>query len=351
MTLNQQVFKNQNFQFISGITISGDECNRLDFEIYSSDTKNQERWDEILFVSKLSGSSIIVTFQRPINSFLFKVEFIGDFTNIKVAFNPYKPLSKTEALNKIAEKSIIFVGCARNCAAKIHESLKNLEAVGKLFKSYKIIIFENDSSDETLRTLHQMKLGIPLEIITMTELDQHFQGRTHRLSFARNTLFQKVKNEAPDYFCVADLDGVMGRELSIGGVLSNFTYLGCWDAVFPVTNNFYYDVWALRQEDICSGDYMVEINRMSPLFDAQAALDFHLRRVASIKFRDLKGWLSVDSAFGGMGFYKTNSFVFSNYFGGITSNEVCEHVRFHKKAKLQGAMLYINPNFIVDSEF
>lgn len=351
MNSTQQVFNNKNFQFISGITILGDANKFFDFEIYASNSNNQDDWQEIACSRECVGSSVVVTFIRPINSFLFKIEFIGDFENTKVLFSPYKVLSKLEALAKIADKSIIFIGCARNCASKIQESVRNLDVIGKLFKNYKIIIFENDSTDETLQELNRIKSEIPVEIITMAKLDESFLMRTHRLSFARNMLLRRVKDEVPDYFCVADLDGVMGKTLSIDGVLSNFTHIGCWDAVFPVTNNFYYDIWALRQADICLGDYMVAMDKMSPIFDRQVALDFHLRRIASIKFRDLKGWLSVDSAFGGIGFYRTNSFIFSNYFGGINSTEICEHVIFHKKAKLQGAMLYINPNFIVDSEF
>jgi hypothetical protein len=351
MAEDQRVFKNESFQFISGIKITTNTADLFDFEIYSSSHGTQENWDEIAFKSESHGSEILVTFRRPINSFLFKIVFSGITDNLSISFIPYKVLSKQEALDFIAQKSIVFLGCARNCAKNIENAIKNLDAVGSLFKSYKIYIFENDSVDETLDILEKLKSFFPLEIIIFKNLDQSFLLRTHRLSFARNMLLKQVKKEAVDYFCVADLDGVIGNRLNIEGVLSNFMHHDCWDAVFPASETIYYDVWALRQKDICTRDYMSEMDSMNPVFDRQTALDFHLRRIASIKFSEFKGWLPVDSAFGGIGFYKKDSFAFSNYYGGVNDQQICEHVKFHKKAKLEGALLYINPSFLVRPEF
>jgi hypothetical protein len=76
-----------------------------------------------------------------------------------------------------------------------------------------------------------------------------------------------------------------------------------------------------------------------------------LRNVGKIKFPLLKGWLPVDSAFGGIGIYKTSSFKHASYFGFSNGHEICEHVGFHQMAREVGMKLYINPKFTVNSEF
>ena len=69
---------------------------------------------------------------------------------------------------------------------------------------------------------------------------------------------------------------------------------------------------------------------------------FHL-----FNFKNLSGWLEVDSAFGGMGLYKSSAFQQSRYFGMEDGQEICEHLSFHHHAKLLGATFFINPSFVV----
>jgi hypothetical protein len=55
--------------------------------------------------------------------------------------------------------------------------------------------------------------------------------------------------------------------------------------------------------------------------------------------------ISVNSAFGGIGIYKSWCFFKADYRDDSHSHE-CEHVSFHRKLEVDGARMYINPRFI-----
>jgi hypothetical protein len=212
------------------------------------------------------------------------------------------------------------------------------------------VIFENDSIDDTKTVLNGLKENEKIKIIQKDGLDERFPFRTERISFARNTLFNEVKKIGSDYFCTMDLDGVIGDDFDFEGFLTNFHYDECWDAVFPANTDKYYDIWTLRHPDICPGDYERQMNAMDPVFSDAIIFDACLTNLQKMDLQKLKGWLQVSSAFGGMGVYKTNSFIHSNYFGTKEGYEVSDHVAFHLKAVESGALLYINPKFLVTSK-
>ena len=58
-------------------------------------------------------------------------------------------------------------------------------------------------------------------------------------------------------------------------------------------------------------------------------------------------WIEVDSAFGGIGIYKSE--VFLNYDYSLDRNSgqgISEHVTLHAKMRADGLKLYVNPSFI-----
>jgi hypothetical protein len=148
---------------------------------------------------------------------------------------------------------------------------------------------------------------------------------------------------------MADLDGVLGRSLPEleRGFLSNFVYEPAWDAVFPITAPNFYDLYAFRHGRLAQQDFEQASNQTPSVMTYQDILEFQVGKFRRLKFDKLHGWLEVDSAFGGMGIYKTASFAWSSYFGSEGDNEACEHIGFHQKAVLQGVKLYMNPEFII----
>lgn len=78
-------------------------------------------------------------------------------------------------------------------------------------------------------------------------------------------------------------------------------------------------------------------------------VDSRLNHLQNMDFKALNGWLQVSSPFSGMGIYKTNKFMHSNYFGVKDGYEVSGHVAFHLNAVDAGGLIYINPIFLVNN--
>jgi hypothetical protein len=345
-------YSNENANFINGISIPKVDGVHFDFSITVSQATVPSTWSALGYAISETGQYYQASFHRPCNDAHFRIEVCGlKIDTIAPIFHTTVISSPEEAQSFTGKKSIVFMGCARNCVSSVEDSIATLVKLGKQFLHHRILIFENDSTDGTREKLNQLENAGIISVFSANNLDAHFPMRTQRLSYARNTLLTQARSHSPDYFCVADLDGVLGKAFNENGFFSNFQQEECWDAVFPVNANFYYDVWALRHPELCPGDFMKRLENFSPILGRETAFDLCLRDIGKIKFPQLKGWLPVDSAFGGIGIYKTSSFAHASYIGYSKGHEICEHVLFHRMARESGMQLYINPTFVVNSEF
>ena len=342
---------NEKYNFINGISFIN--INPIcDVEIFGSHERNPRNWIRLNFTRKNYDEFFQLKFNIPNNFLHFKIlhsgniSFLDNYTKIELEIKA--PHSKEEIIYHINNSKIAFVGCARNCLSKIDESIDTLLALSKSFLDFKIIIFENDSIDGTAERLEELANANIIELIQNKNLDAIFPLRTQRLSFARNQLLSKSLALEYDYYCVADLDGVIGNNFNTESFYSNFKYFECWDAVFPINKGPYYDLWAFRHSSLWPWDYEREMNTTTPIFGDKNLLDFYVDRVQKLNFASLKGWLNVDSAFGGMGLYKLEKFKYYSYFGLSENNQICEHAVFNEKAKRFNPQIYINPEFVVN---
>jgi hypothetical protein len=133
-------------------------------------------------------------------------------------------------------------------------------------------------------------------------------------------------------------------------------------AVFANQIGKYYDIWALREPNLCPGDAWEEVmdyviqHKVSPeiAHDQTFAKRIHTFPVSMQPFE-------VDSAFGGLGIYKMN-FILRNpnpYLGSkmksapsedgsfrIARWQVCEHVHFNQGIRSLGGRLFIMPSLV-----
>ena len=342
---------NQGCGFITSVLIRHAKGQCFDVQLLASHQRFPRAWTDIPAKISYGDESILLEFLRPHNYFNYKIEMYGAHgADISASLIPFVAHSRDEVLAYLRTKTITFAAPVRNCGPALLPGLRLAQLLGGYFQDYNIVIFENDSVDDTKRILQGLREDPKIRIIQKDQLDHIFPFRTERISFARNTLFNEVKIIGSDYFCPMDLDGVIGDNFDVEGFLNNFAFDACWDAVFPANTDKYYDIWTLRHEDLCPGDYEREMNAMDPVLSNTMIFDSRLNHLQNMDFKALNGWLQVSSAFGGMGIYKTSKFIHSNYFGVKDGYEVSDHVAFHLKAVDTGALLYINPVFLVNSK-
>jgi hypothetical protein len=339
--------ENASFEFVSGLLVQVDGGNILDLRIRVGRSQLPGSWETPAYHLETQGSVARVRFVRPGNWPRIAVEIVGtDLGQPRAGFEFLPKLEVPQRLAKMAQSSIIFLGCARNCGANLAQSIAVLQALRGLFAQSELHIFENDSTDETLELLLQAEREGILTLHSRSGLDAVMSKRTERLAYGRNLLMSAaLARPQYQYICWVDMDGLIDGSFDVGGFSSCFQFEEAWDAVFPVTTGYYYDIWALRHPEMWPDDYLVRMNSRCDLALGLRSIVETEMRCRQIKAEHMQGWLPVESAFGGMAIYKAAACRNGRYVGLEDGREVCEHVFFHRGLHRAGGMLYINPDF------
>jgi hypothetical protein len=236
--------------------------------------------------------------------------------------------------------NIIIVSCARNIDKYLNKSLTKINMIKSLFKSSKVFIYENDSTDKTLEILKDWENNNIIKLFT----EKNVLGkRTERLAHGRNILYNEAMKNDFDLLIVMDLDNVI-ELLSEEGILSCFDIKEDWAMIGANQLGNYYDLWALRTYD----DWMpfdcwecVNINKKSEYYCFSS-------RLKNIPINNNP--IKVKSCFGGIAIYKRkylNNCSYGNGLqGDINKYEICEHVQFNEYIIRNGGNIYINPKLI-----
>lgn len=282
----------------------------------------------------------------------FMVQSSGVTVNREqIQFDAVPQRSEADVLRYLKGKTIKFLACARSCSDKIENSINLMSEIGAQFCDYKIFVLENDSNDTTYEVLRELKISKNIEVVKLDQLDSIYPNRTERLAFCRNTLLDQSNYYQSDYTCVMDVDGVAENNGDINGFISSFFFYECWDGVFPVNRGNYYDLWAFRHPELMPEDFFKRVNSIDYSCENLEPLQIIGRHIYNSDFSKLKGWLEIDSAFGGVAIYKSSSIKGARYIGKKKNDDVCEHVAFHAQMKkYSNAKLFINPKMIVSGQ-
>jgi len=245
-----------------------------------------------------------------------------------------------DPLNEMKKYNIVFGATVRNVEPFIKKNLEYIDQCGKQFKNYKVIIYENDSSDNTRNILLENKKDNYTYIF---EDNIKEPLRTMRISNGRNKVLEKVKETNYDYMIMIDLDDVNNSGKFIDSIKTCFEYTG-WDILTGNQSGNYYDLWALRKKNDMEFDCWKMV-RESKSPDAN-----NLYVWSKYKQYDSGQLLDVDSAFGGIAIYKLSSIPNEcKYVGKYDDgNELCEHVEFNRCIKKNGGNIYINTDFLTN---
>ena len=136
-------------------------------------------------------------------------------------------------------------GTVRNCGKYLDKIFSNMESVGKLFNDYRIILYYDQSTDNTFKKIkeYSKKNDKVLFFINRSPLLKY---RTHRIALGRNFCIKKIKEQFSDYpfFIMMDCDDRCARNMNLN-ILNKYLYNDSWDALSFQHPCGYYDTWAL----------------------------------------------------------------------------------------------------------
>ena len=241
--------------------------------------------------------------------------------------------------SRMAKTRVVITGLARNVGHVLPLTIRRVENLGRCFADYRVVVYENDSSDDTRLLLARWARGNPRVHVTAEVLDDPVNPATRCLErAARMARYRRRCQEAVldcggefDATIIVDFD-VRGG-FSIDGIASSFGQPG-WDFVganglicrrdgLRMNALRQYDTWALR--------FDADLTPLSTstagglLFDRGAPL------------------VPVTSCFGGLGIYTMEAFQAGTY-----GSDDLEHATFHRSLSEQGhRRLFLNPSQLV----
>jgi len=250
----------------------------------------------------------------------------------------------SEGIEFAKDKKIIVAGLCRSAEEYLSNNINFLDSyISKLFQDYRILLFENDSIDNTKQILSELSNNNE-KIITLSKDFNRPQfgtvkskDRIDALAEYRTIIQSYIKDNYSDYDYVILVDTDF-LDISIAGLLNSFGWISTTniDAMAGFSYSFKnvhgryfiwnYDSWAYREnwwEDLESHPDYTEVQQ----YPAMTWFGYKIHRRGSPPIK-------VNSAFGGSCIYKM-----SDYLLGAYSSTDCEHVTFHK------SILDKNPKF------
>lgn len=341
--------ENSKFDFLSSLLVQIGGGTIVDLRVRVGRSHSPANWEVPAYRLEMDGRLARARFERPGNWPKIELEIVGfDLQEPRAGFETLPKLDVTQRMARMAQSSIIFLGCARSCEANVAKSVAAVQGLRRHFAASEFHVFENDSNDRTPDLLRQWEREGVLTLHSHQGLDAIMPKRTERLAYGRNFLMSVALDRAQfEYICWVDMDGLLDESFDVAGFSSCFQFEAAWDAVFPVNTGYYYDIWALRHPVMWPDDYLVRMNSEFDLAMGGRQIVEIAMKSRQIKADAMFGWLPVESAFGGMGLYRTEACRRGRYVGVEDGREICEHVSFHRGIHKSGGMLYINPDFLI----
>jgi hypothetical protein len=133
-------------------------------------------------------------------------------------------------------KKIIICGCTKNSGEYLQSRIDLLHQIGTQFLKYNILLYENDSNDNTVYILNRNK-STAFDFISETNVLNKIQyptlhERVQILTHGRNMLLNVVKTKYSSYdlMIMIDLDNVL-ENFNPKTILNAFKYGDDWSAL------------------------------------------------------------------------------------------------------------------------
>ena len=253
--------------------------------------------------------------------------------------------------------NIFFCGLTKNCIDTIGSNLDfilNFKNSSN-FKNVYFISVDSDSIDGTKNLLEDFsKNNSFAKHINADNLSEIYSSRIERIAHCRNICLDTISLDSESetlLYIPLDLDIDLFKFTDISkfeNQLIDFIEQKTYDAIFPVSTPYYYDIFALRAEGWLNVNSQLIINRVKKyLFVGSFILNYFFIFKKQLSLSSLKTKkIKVSSAFGGAGIYKLDSkeaesirYTFSN----SNRNLISEHIFFNSYFE----NLFINTDWII----
>ena len=251
--------------------------------------------------------------------------------------------------NNIKNYNVIISGCCINVEAYIKKNIDIIDNIGEKFKNYIVIIYENDSIDNTRKILLK-NYKKNYYYIFENDISDKIKSRIARIAYCRNKILDKIKTLSfnYDYLIMMDLDNVTTDKI-VNTFDTCFCYdVNKWAGMFANQSDYYYDIFALRVKNFiefnCWNEYHTYIKYTDIELNYENRSNIFNNYIGKYKtYIPPNKLINVLSAFGGFGIYNKKYIENINY---SIENEECEHVFFNKNIIKNGGKLFINTRMI-----
>lgn len=242
--------------------------------------------------------------------------------------------------SKHSEPYVVVACLARDCGSTLKNNIASLfNALDNLGNGFMIYILENDSIDNTAEQLRDAQINSKgrVSVVFLRGLDDKFPSRQSRIAYCREYLLNTVKelHKASSVFISIDLDSRIAYSIDPVAFKKAINYVvsGKFDAVFPISKPYYYDLIALRAFNWSLSDPWILMGNIKPKGHTLPLLLQMLlvypRQKSSKKLQEM-AFIPVDSAYGGLGIYRMPLPPNSTYIHGSSQDaRECEHINFN----------------------
>lgn len=255
---------------------------------------------------------------------------------------PYKTSYEcrvTRGYETMRQRRIVMAGLARNLEHVLPWTIARIERLGRLFRDYRVVVYENDSVDNTKGMLAAWASRDERVTAVLETHDDPVHraarclSRAARMAHYRRQCQQTIIERFGEFDEVILIDMDLHGGWSYDGIGNTFGHAN-WDFVgangviyrregFQPNKLLQYDAWAYRTDAAFSA--------------------LTTRQVNGIVFQRGEPMLPVFSCFGGLGIYRMSA-----YKSGVYTGDDVEHVTFHRSLVQQGFnRLFLNPSQVV----
>jgi hypothetical protein len=257
--------------------------------------------------------------------------------------------AKTLAAGKEEMKAhkAVFTGIARDNIRDLASVMRHIEYTGEFFSDYRVIVFENDSSDGTKEIFNMWQILNPKVKIVSEDFFNKKRPSIKFMADIRNRYLEVLATkDYNDFDIVIPIDMDMRYGFDIRGIEDSFSKINQWDVVcsngvFTGAGNMY-DAFAFRDETFShSSEFYFDVD---PKTGKKHWNQTNIATMQKIYPPDSE-LLSVYSCFGGLAIYKRKFFDGCFY---DSEEEDCEHVYLHECMRSKhNARIFMNPAQII----